>query len=45
MLRGSFVVAGLLAIPFIGWFILLLLLITIGFGISLRALFVRGSAA
>ena len=41
MLRGSFVISGVLAIPFIGWFILLLVLITIGFGIGVRSFFVR----
>ena len=40
MLRGCFVVSGVLAIPFIGWFILLLILITIGFGLRVRMLFV-----
>ena len=40
MLRGSLVLAGVLAIPFIGWFILLLVLITLGFGIQVRSFFV-----
>lgn len=44
MLRGSFVVASLLTIPFIGWFVLPLVLVTIGFGIQLRSFFSRGAA-
>jgi hypothetical protein len=43
-LRGSIVVAGSLAIPFIGWFLLPLVLITIGVGIRVRMWFVRGVA-
>lgn len=45
MLRGCFVVSGVLAIPFIGWFILLLVLITIGYGMRIRMWFVRAPAA
>jgi hypothetical protein len=41
MLRGSLVIAGSLTIPFIGWFILPLVLITIGVGIRVRMWFVR----
>lgn len=44
MLRGCFVVSGVLAIPFIGWFILLLVLITIGYGMRVRMWFVRPPA-
>jgi hypothetical protein len=45
MLRGCFVVSGVLAIPFIGWFILLLVLITIGYGIRVRMFFHRAPTA
>lgn len=45
MLRGSFVVSGVLAIPFIGWYILLLVLITLGFGMRMRMLFTRAPIA
>jgi hypothetical protein len=44
MLRGCFVVSGVLAIPFIGWFILLLVLITVGYGMRVRMWFVRPPA-
>ena len=40
-LRGSLVIAGTLTIPFLGWFILPLVLLTIGAGIRIRMLFVR----
>lgn len=45
MLRGCLVVSGVLAIPFIGWFILLLVLITVGFGMRVRMLFLRAPLA
>ena len=45
MLRGCFVIASLMTIPFIGWFILPLVLVTIGFGINVRSFFNRGAAA
>ena len=45
MLRGCFVVSGVLAIPFIGWFILLLVLITIGYGMRVRMWFTRAPLA
>lgn len=41
LLRGSLVVSGVLAIPFIGWYVLLLVLITIGCGMRVRMWFVR----
>jgi hypothetical protein len=41
MLRGCLVVAGTLTIPFIGWFIMPLVLIAIGVGIRVRMWFVR----
>ncbi len=40
-LRGSLVLAASLTIPFIGWFILPLVLITIGVGIRVRMWFLR----
>jgi hypothetical protein len=39
MLRGSMVVAGSLTIPFIGWFLLPILLIAVGAGIRVRMWF------
>jgi hypothetical protein len=42
MLRGSLVVAGSLTIPFIGWFLLPLVLIAVGVGIRVRMWFVHG---
>lgn len=41
MLRGCLVVAGTLTIPFIGWFILPMVLLAIGVGIRVRMWFVR----
>lgn len=43
--RGGLVVSGVLAIPFIGWYILLLVLITIGCGMRVRMWFSRASRA
>ena len=45
MWRGSLVVSGVLAIPFIGWYILLLMLIITGIGIRVRMWFVRAPMA
>lgn len=44
-LRGSLVLAASLTIPFIGWFILPLVLITIGVGIRVRMWFLRAPQA
>jgi hypothetical protein len=41
LLRGSLVIAGSLTLPFIGWFLLPLVLITVGAGIRVRMWFVR----
>lgn len=43
--RGGLVLSGVLAIPFLGWYILLLVLITTGIGIRLRMWFARPEAA
>ena len=40
-LRGGLVISGILTIPFLGWFILPLVLLTIGAGIRIRMWFVR----
>lgn len=40
-LRGGLVIAGALTIPFLGWFILPLVLMTIGAGIRIRMWFIR----
>jgi hypothetical protein len=39
--RGGLVVAGVLAIPFIGWYVLFAVLLTIGLGIRVRMWFLR----
>jgi hypothetical protein len=41
VLRGGLVISGSLTIPFIGWFVLPLVLITIGAGIRVRMWFMR----
>ena len=43
--RGGLVVAGVLAIPFIGWYVLLTVLLTIGLGIRVRMWFMRAPQA
>jgi hypothetical protein len=43
-LRGGLVIAGALTIPFVGWFILPLVLVAIGMGIRVRMWFVRSAA-
>jgi hypothetical protein len=39
--RGGLVVAGVLAIPFIGWYVLFIVLLAIGLGIRVRMWFLR----
>jgi hypothetical protein len=39
--RGGLVVAGVLAIPFIGWYVLFAVLLAIGLGIRVRMWFLR----
>jgi hypothetical protein len=43
-LRGGLVIAGALTIPFVGWFILPLVLVAIGVGIRVRMWFMRAPA-
>jgi hypothetical protein len=43
ILRGGLIIAGSLTLPFIGWFILPLVLITLGAGIRVRMWFTRRS--
>ncbi len=43
--RGGLVIAGTLAIPFIGWYVLLSIMLAIGTGIRVRMWFVRAPQA
>jgi hypothetical protein len=43
--RGGLVISGTLAIPFIGWYVLFIVLLTIGLGIRVRMWFLRAPQA